>query len=41
MNQRYSQNITRVSEDVNLIVKNVTSDNNGTMASANLSVKSQ
>ena len=41
MNQRYSQNITRVSEDVNLIVKNVTSDNNGTITSANLNVKSQ
>lgn len=41
MNQRYSQNITRVSEDVSLIVKNVTSDKNGTMTSANVSVKSQ
>lgn len=41
MNQRHSQNITRASEDVNLIVGNVANDKEWTMKSANMSVKSQ
>ena len=41
MNQRHSQNISHVSEDVNLMVENVTRDKNGTMITVSESVKSQ
>ena len=41
MNQRHSQNISHVSEHVNLKVENVTRDKNGTMTTVSESVKSQ
>ena len=39
MKQGHSQNIYHVSEDVSLMVENVTEDKIGTVASVNMSVK--
>ena len=39
MNQRYSQNISHASLDVNLMVENVIRDKNGTMIIVTVSVK--
>lgn len=39
MNQRHSQNITRVSVDVNLMVRNMTREESGIMIGAIVNVK--
>ena len=39
MNQRHSQNITRVSVDVNLMLRNMTREKSGIMIGAIVNVK--
>lgn len=41
MNQRHSQKESRVSVDVDLMVRNITRDENGTMLIVSVSVKCQ